>query len=540
MKFIYAIIFIFVQQIVAQTIPYPVYYADVFHEQNNIILHFKWRTDYPNYNKAILTNTKGEVLDNVKFPYNTFNIFDFHKNEETLFITTIDKIGTKSELLKIDLHNNYSDIIPISPMQQIVVQKGNSVSKSKFIKSNTKEEFIIKGVNYCGIKLGDHDLFEPSFHPSKSLLNLAKKHNIDLNNFLINDSIVFYDSYHTESMLRKIKSNGFNLVRVFIKTGERASQITNIRGISGDNKTVRISSAYMDNFIDFLTLATKYGIYVMPTFTENEMLDNNYFKKISGGVTKQEILFSEKGIKAKQLYIELFLKYIKTKNPELINTLFALTMQNEFVFHSYEEPFSQVTGAYTFIDGSKYEMSSDKERRALANKAIQNYYSKMKFTMNKYAPGLLIGEGTFAMGAVGKSYKNSKGIRKIEGNEDERFPMTAVELLNTEIDFLDFHIYRWGKSGNGQDVFNYFVNNMKLSTPKGKKLMKNKPVIMGEFGSFKEDEATLDEGIKFVKELKQSALKFGFKGTCYWTMDTFEQARLWNLMWDNGKMLKQL
>jgi hypothetical protein len=307
--------------------------------------------------------------------------------------------------------------------------------------------------------------------------------------------------------------------------------------MSGPKDTKGLYGPYMDNFIDFLTTAQKYGIYVMPCFTENEMMDNNYFKALAKGADKQGILFSEDGIKAKQHYIALFLQYIKEKDPILINSLYALTMQNEFAFHSDEAPFNQTSGTYTFIDDTSYDMTNDVERRALENVAIQHYFSKMKKTVEANAPGLLVGEGTFSMGAVGKTYDNSKGIRTIEGNNDLRFPMTAVEYLNTDIDFLDFHVYRWGAKGTGTDVFKHFAENMKLLTPEAKELMKSKPIIMGEFGSFIFDETTLDESIIFVKELNDAALDFGFKGSAYWTIDTFVQTRLWNLMWENGKML---
>jgi hypothetical protein len=183
-------------------------------------------------------------------------------------------------------------------------------------------------------------------------------------------------------------------------------------------------------------------------------------------------------------------------------------------------------------------MTNDDERRALANAAIQNYYAKMKEAVEANAPGLLVGEGTFPMGAVGKTYDNSKGIRTIEGNDDLRFPMTAVELLKTDIDFLDFHVYRWGVKGTGADVFHHFAENMKLLTPEASEFMKSKPIIMGEFGSFNFEETTLDEAIIFVKELNDAALEFGFKGSAYWTIDTFVQTNLWNLMWEDGKMLK--
>ena len=162
----------------------------------------------------------------------------------------------------------------------------------------------------------------------------------------------------------------------------------------------------------------------------------------------------------------------------------------------------------------------------------------MKWTVEANAPGLLVGEGTFSMGAVGKTLENSKGIRTIEGNNDLRFPMTAVEYLKTDIDFLDFHVYRWGAKGSGMDVFNHFANNMKLLTPEVKELMRTKPIVLGEFGSFKQDEVTIDKAIAFVTDLEKAALDFGFKGSVYWTVNTFEQTRLWNLMSENGKMLK--
>lgn len=310
--------------------------------------------------------------------------------------------------------------------------------------------------------------------------------------------------------------------------------------MSGPADTQGLYEPYMDNFIDFLTRARKYGIYVLPCFTENEMMDNAYFKKIANGASEQSVLFSEAGIRAKQHYIGLFLKGIRQRDPSLIHALFGLTMQNEFAFHSNEAPFNQTTGTYTFLDGSSYDMTDDDERRALANQAIQNYYVEMKKAVEKHAPGLLIGEGTFAMGAVGKTYDNSKGIRPIAGNRDLRFPMTAVELLRTDIDFLDFHIYRWGKSGNGAAVFDHFAENMKATTPECERLMISKPIIMGEFGSFNFNETTVDEALVFSKELQEAALDLGVKGTCYWTLDTFEQTILWNLMWADGKMLKGL
>jgi hypothetical protein len=519
---------------------FPVYFADVSEKDGKEILHFEWRPDYKSYDKAVITDHKGELVAELKYPLHTLDISQI-QGHSTLFITAVDTNEEKSEPVQVDLHKDYSSLYANGPVEKIMIKKQKG-KNARFVGAQSGKEFIAKGVNFCGIRLADHDSFEPDIIATQAHVDRAKRVNNNPASSLVHevrlgDRIQFYDSHRSETLMRILKSNGYNLVRVFVKPGGRGSEITNIRGLSGPADTKGLSAAYMDNFVDFLIRAQKYGIYVMPCFTENEMPDNDYFKELSKGVTKQGILFSEEGIKAKQHYMELFLQYIKEKDPKLINTLLALTMQNEFAFHSYEAPFKQLSGSYTFIDGTTYNMADDEQRRALANTAIQNYYAKMKETVEANVPGLPIGEGTFSMGAVGKTYDNSKGFRTIEGNKDRRFPMTAVELLNTDIDFLDFHVYRWGAEGTGKDVFMHFAENMKLLTPEAKELMKSKPIMMGEFGSFNFDETTLEEAIVFVTELDDAALEFGFKGSCYWTMDTFEQTRIWNLMWENGKML---
>ncbi len=521
--------------------PFPVYFADVVKENKKEILHFEWRPDFQSYDKAFITNSKGDLIGEVKYPENSFNITKL-KKQSALFITAVSKNGDTSEAIKVELNKDYSSLYASGPAEKIII-KNIKRKNACFMEAESGKEIIVKGVNFCGIRLADHDSFEPDIMATQVHAERVKQVNRNpemslIHDVQLGDHIKFYDPQRSEILMRILKSNGYNLVRVFIKTGERGSEHTQIRGLAGAPDTKGISAEYMDNFIDFLTRAQKYGIYVMPCFCENEMPDNDYFKKMAKGATKQGILFSEDGIKAKQHYIELFLQYIKDKEPGLITSLFALTMQNEFAFHSDEAPFNQLSGTYTFLDGKTYDMTNNDERRALANAAIQNYYTKMKQAVEANVPGLLVGEGTFSMGAVGKTYDNSRGIRTIEGNKDLRFPMTAVEYLNTDIDFLDFHVYRWGAKGTGEDVFNYFAENMKLFTPEAKELMKNKPIIMGEFGSFKEDEATLDEAIVFVKGLEKAALDFGFKGSAYWTIDTFVQTRIWNLMWEDGKMLK--
>ncbi len=515
--------------------PYPVYFADVIIEDGKEILHFDWRPDYKSYDRAVITDHQGELVAELSYPLHSLDVTQL-QGHSSLFITAVDTRGERSEAVEVDLHVDYSKLYASAPAEKIIVKK-QAGEKAGFVGAESGQEFIVNGVNFCGIRTGTVDVFAPDFVASQMAVSFVEQaesrgdkrlfHQVQLG-----DLVQCYDPDRAEILMRKLKSNGYNVVRVFVRAGSASS----VQAMSGPADTQGLYEPYIDNFIDFLSRAQKYGIYVIPCM--DGMPNNDYFRAISKGAGGREYFFSKDGVKAKQHYIELFLQYIKKKDPELINTLFGLAMHNEFAFHSNQAPFNQLSGSYTFMDGTKYDMSDDDQRRALANATMQNYYTKIRETVEANAPGMLIGEGTFSMGAVGKTFDNSKGIRSTEDNGDMRFPFTAVELLRKDIDFLDFHIYRWGAKGTGEDVFMHFAENMKLTTAEAQELMKTKPVIMAEFGSFKAEEPTLDEAIVFVKELQKAALDFEFKGTAYWTIRCFEQTRLWNLVWENEKMLK--
>ncbi len=515
--------------------PYPVYFADVIIEDGKEILHFDWRPDYKSYDRAVITDHQGELVAELSYPLHSLDVTQL-QGHSSLFITAVDTRGERSEAVEVDLHVDYNKLYASAPAEKIIVKK-QAGEKAGFVGAESGQEFIVNGVNFCGIRTGTVDVFAPDFVASQRDASYVEQaeHRGDKRLFhqvQPGDLVQCYDPDRAEILMRKLKSNGYNVVRVFVRAGSAGS----VQAMSGPADTQGLYEPYMDNVIDFLSRAQKYGIYVIPCM--DGMPNNDYFKKISKGAGGREYFFSKDGVKAKQHYIELVLQYIKEKDPELINTLFGLAMHNEFAFHSNQAPFDQLSGSYTFLDGTKYDMSDDDQRRALANATMQNYYTKIRETVEANAPGLLIGEGTFSMGAVGKTFDNSKGIRSTEDNGDMRFPFSAVELLRKDIDFLDFHIYRWGAKGTGEDVFKHFADNMKLTTAEAQELMKSKPVIMAEFGSFKAEEPTLDEAIVFVKELQKAALDFEFKGTAYWTIRCFEQTRLWNLVWENEKMLK--
>lgn len=490
----------------------PVYFADYMMESGNKFLHWVYRPDYPNYMNVEVSDENGNIIGTTDYPKNTYILPKDHQYTK-LYLTAVNIDGNRSDKVLVDLLDKHSDYYS-SKVEQIVIKPGDT--KADFITKDSKQVFVMNGVNYVGLRYGDHATFEPEIGA------VGAK----------------YDPYTVETMFKELKKNGYNTVRVFILGGRKLPN----RGLGGFvDATNGLYIPYMENVFDFIKRAHKYGIYVMPNFSENEMISNEYFKTLANNASSQGILFSKDGIAAKQQYLKLFLEYIKQRDPEIMASIIAMEMQNEFAFSGNQAPFDKTTGTYTFLDGQKFDMSNQDQRRELANAAITNYYKQMKEAITSVVPDMLLSEGTFTMLGVGKNYNDNKGIMPV-ANGDSRYPMTAIELLKTDIDFLDMHIYRYGATGNGQEVFEKNYNNMLLDTEEAKHLIETKPIILGEYGAMLTDqpEQDFDTAMKYCMVLRDEAMKHEFSGALFWTIDSFEQTTMWSLMDQNGKYLKEL
>ncbi|MBQ4605691.1 MAG: hypothetical protein IJB15_03240, partial [Clostridia bacterium] len=69
-----------------------------------------------------------------------------------------------------------------------------------------------------------------------------------------------------------------------------------------------------------------------------------------------------------------------------------------------------------------------------------------------------------------------------------------------------------------------------------------KPVIMGEFSSFKPNRRTgdFDMGEKNIITLRDKAMENGFSGFLLWTIDSFWQPEIWHMMEDGGGLADRL
>ena len=470
-------------------------------EDGRKMIHWVYATDDV-YKGVSIRTIDGKELGLVTFPDNIFVLPDDHKYTQ-LYAVAIRCDGQEAIKQLVDLTEDRSKYY-CEEQKRVIVRPADDEHPTAGFQTIDGEEFIVKGFNYCELRYADHSTFEPAIE---------------------NVNSADYDPLQAETWLKNLSAYGYNTVRVFLVTGVRRE---GNRGLSGtDYNGNGIYIPYMENFYDFLNRAQKYGIYTIFNFSENEMITNDYYKKMSGGGNYgQMLLFNEDGMNAKCDYIKLILNYIKERKPSLLNALLAVQAQNEFYFESYWGPWTQLSGTYKYFDGTTFDMGNDYERYALAQHAMKTYYGAIRDAIDEIDPTLMLCEGTFTLDAVGKNSNDIKylSMRQEVASEvgDSRFPMTIEDYLNSDIDFLDIHIYAGG-SMTPEQIVKTQLNTMEYYTPHCTNLRKSKPIILGEYGAYEIPGITL-KTVELCNKLQNAALEEGFAGSLFWTMKILSES----------------
>ena len=482
----------------------PIYFAQAYITGEGTLLTWKYRPDTEYAGVSVSAPTLQEPLY-AAFPVNRILLPDGCTG--TLQLTAVGKSGERAEAVQVSLPG----IHPLCPEETLPVRPDIAICPDPagaYFQKDGKR-FTVNGFNFIGLSGKDHSTFEP----------------------------FEYDPYTTETMLRQLHGLGYNVVRVFIMGGRNDINPGFSGGPEHNDRT--FDPVYMGNVLHFLRLCRKYDFYVLPNFGDNEIPGNRYYQTLSGGCDRMTVYFHENAVHAKAVMVEEFLTEIRQADPALLNTLFAVQLQNEFCFSETFPPFDQHEGIYRLYDGSTYDMADPAARRALANQAALLYFTKLRETVKAAAPAKLLCEGTFTMAAVGKSMETAFGFDT--GLEDYRLPLSALEYLRMPLDFLDMHVY-CEDTDDGEAAFRKNYANMLLDAEETAGLLQKKPVIMGEFNSFKPNRRTGDFVMaeKTITALRDTAMAHGFAGFLIWTVDSFWQPEIWHLMEDGGGFAARL
>jgi len=398
-------------------------------------------------------------------------------------------------------------------MEKISIRK--SGKHACFYKTQSGRPFFVKGMNYIRLRYGDHATFEAAVGPSPA----------------------YYDREQADDMLKRLAENDYNTVRVFI-----IGRSSRNPGIGGHyQETQGLYEPYMENVMDFLRLARTHGIYVLPTFGDGELPRNRYYrdriKDLPGGINVMYL--TPEGIAAKTQYVVDFLTHIKTRDKSLLHGLLGIQLQNELHLRCDAWPFTQTQAILTMPNGKSYDMSVAEERQLLMDEAINHYHNTLAKAIKTLAPELLVCEGVFTLRAVGKTPDTHIGVFPVSSG-DKRFPPTATVLGHSHLDFIDMHFYRTRRDETVSRAFRRDMDSMAFYSAEMRDIQKLKPVILGEFGSFRHIDETFAQAANNLLRIRDLAIEHHMMGIMMWTYDTFEQEQLYPAMENKGSFLKKL
>ena len=498
-----------------------IYLLDYIKEDGKTIISWKYNARYDFFKSVHLKNSAGVEIAEVNFPADNYKLNSSY-NEKGIILQVENNEGQFHEENVLSLYKDqeYELLMEKEPIKRVTIDK--TAAMPFFHKKGDNTPLLLFGVNYVRLRgqvsrlIGDHSTFDAAT-PS---------------------TLADYNPYHAETLFRTLKSRGFNLVRVFLIG--RSSVNPGISGSTSLNEPVY--GPYMDNFIDFLERARKYGIYVYPTVGDGELPLNAFYRsKVPSNhdlsYLRLYFPFVKEAVDAKAEYLKAIVNSIKNYDATLINSLFALELQNEYALNANVWPLTQQSGQYKAYWGESYDMAKGQSRQKLADDATVLYHNKMTEALNQIEPDLLVGEGLFTLSAVGKNPETAFGL--YPGNfQDERYPPTFNVVARSNIDFIDIHTYPQKGGAPIENHFDDSMNSMLEGSTKLNEILKIKPIILGEFGAFYENETgDIAKTAGRMNVLGNVSINKGFGGWCYWTFDTFEQDGIFNMMENEQKIM---
>lgn len=502
--------------------PRPVHDADCFVEPHRRLVHWRYDETTNHYRGVRVETPTGDFLAETPFPRDYW-IVPPDCELAALRLRTVDVDGRRGAPVSVPLVDDHADYYAAAPPGRVAIRRGDGPATFCLMPSGTP--FVVRGVNYVRLRL-DHSTFEPETDRYPAC----------------------YDPYDVETCFKRLKRHGFNTVRVFL-----AGRNWLNRGLAGDHdNTAGLYGPYLDNVVDFLQRARRYGLYVLPNLCDGELpLNQHYLDLVTGldetvrqeliaaGLQHNVLYLSAGGVAAKRQYLHDFLEGLRQRDPGCLATLLALELRNELFLRGDQWPFTLDQGSIVAADGRTYDMADNDQRQRLYEDGLTHYHTQMVQAAKAVDPDLLVCQGFYTPRIVGKDAVTHYGVRQ-QGHPNPSFPPPATVVGRAPLDFLDIHIYHVNPGEDLAEAYRLDMATTGLGTPAWEAMLRDKPFILGEFGSFKFMAGTFEQAAADMLQTRDLALADGAQGHAVWTYDTFEQRSLWHAAEGGAALLDPL
>jgi hypothetical protein len=323
-----------------------------------------------------------------------------------------------------------------------------------------------------------------------------------------------YDTNRVEAALRRMATDGYNVVRVFL------SEIC-VDACVGNPATGFVRASYVANVTDFLRRAKSHGIFVILT---NEWLPPNttYTSALSSVSSElytgiNSLILSPQGVAAQErLWTDFIRELLRQQAP--MDAIIAYELWNEAVLASDEPPFTLAAGEVTTANLTTYDMSKASDRRRMIDDGFVFLIDRLRQTIQRVDPTALVTMGFFHDTEPNPARRG-----------DNRLVRTRAVIERSTADFVDIHPY-----ADDELTFPQFMQNYGIDGPTAK------PIIIGEFGASKRHIGSASQTATALTSWQRQSCAYGIDGWLLWTWDTNEQPDLWNALSDGGVIERAL
>ena len=379
------------------------------------------------------------------------------------------------------------------------------VRQSKFINLSTGEEFIPRGFNYVRLRPQvSNQIVHANFDPA------------------------YYNISEIEDMFQDLKTNNFNVVRVFL-------DVTSPLGLFETDTATRFSPQYMTNVIDFLRRADDHTIYVVFAF---DMWGPPAGTWLYHGPLSQAkvtgvnwLYFREGAAETRAALLSAFAEDIKSTAPELLPAVLSYEIQNELCYFMDYEPLSLTTGFFDY-NGKSYDLSSETGLQNLMDAQAENLCNQCVTEVGKVDYEAMVSVSVFTFNAVGRT---GPVYLKSDTTPDQRVPARPLALTKSKLDFVDIHIYPSTPNSIAEDYRSIDFESTRIDCSRT-----GVPLFMGEFGAFSNRYPNLPLAVNEMSLFATQSFNKGFCGWLFWTYDTTEQDGLWTAKSGDSDILNSL
>lgn len=327
--------------------------------------------------------------------------------------------------------------------------------------------------------------------------------------------VAHYDALRADRALKRMADLGYNVVKTHVVT-------QCIDGCLVGFNSGELSTVYLANLADFIRRANKYGLLFVP-MTDGTPRIGAYGVALGREEGRTAVgdnaeYLTPGGIEANELFWrDLIIGLARAGAP--LDAIFAYQIREELSFRADLLPLNRSAGTFIAPNGSAYDLGSAADRARLLDDAVVYWGDRVRAAIRAVAPNANVTVGFFEPHEPNRTRVGDPRLVAFNG-----------ALRRSTLDFVNIHPY----PGIYTLSLPRYMENFGISG------QERKPVVMGEFGTDRASNPTVEQATTALVAWQIESCLYGIDGWLLWTWDTAEQTHLWAATSAGGRIASAL